>query len=151
MERRPKIRYLGCSRVAEEICGSFAFSMPLNPKCSCFVYPGSHFGEFVKQISSYLAFKALVEVKSVFLERQSTEAGILGNYSENIPVLEAGQRDFGSKVLLSSVSGLFLGFCTTDTNPSLSPGHNKLLLHFANLTACKVLGHWTPGHFGQCY
>ena len=40
----------------------------------------------------------------------STEAGILGNYPENIPpVMELGQRDFGSKVLLSSVARLFLG------------------------------------------
>ena len=39
----------------------------------------------------------------------STEAGILGNYPENIPpVMELGQRDFGSKVLLSSVARLFL-------------------------------------------
>jgi len=37
-----------------------------------------------------------------------SQAGILGNYPENIPpVMELGQRDFGSKVLLSSVARLF--------------------------------------------
>jgi len=46
----------------------------------------------------------------VFFKTASTEAGILGNYPENIPpVMELGQRDFGSKVLLSSVARLFLG------------------------------------------